>query len=90
MLQLDQLLGTGVDEQLNGVLVGQVIAAPNGVESMEVEIVILPHHGRRSTLRRDGMAAHGIDLGHHRNIQRRLNLDSCSSSPQSCRPSTND
>ncbi len=42
VLEQDDLAGAPGHEGLHGVLVGQVVAAPDRVERMEVQAVILP------------------------------------------------
>ena len=51
------------------VLVGQVVAASDRVERVEVQIVVLSHDGCRAALGRDGVAAHGIDFGDDGDVQ---------------------
>ena len=90
MLQLKDLFWSGVHEKLHSVLVRQVVASANRVETMQVVAVVVAQHGRRAALGRHGMAAHGVDLGDHHDVQVRLHLDCRHRSPQPSRPAAHD
>src|SRR6266498_3181259 len=63
VLELDDLAGRLRDEGLDGVLVGQIVTAPDGVEGVEVDAVVVPEGRPRPSLRRDRVAPHRVDLG---------------------------
>ena len=50
MLQLDQLVAGLLDEDLDYVLVGEEVAALDGVEGMGVEAVVFAYHRRGAAL----------------------------------------
>ena len=75
VLHLDQLRGGLGHERLDHVLVRQVVAALDGVESVPVQGVTGAQRGRCAALRRDRVAAHGIDLGDQGHPQAVAGLD---------------
>ena len=64
MLQLNQLARRFLDEHLDRVLVGQPVRAADGVVDVVLGAVVVLDHRRHAALGGDGVAAHGIDLGH--------------------------
>ena len=66
MLQLHQLFRDLVDEQLDGILVGQPVAAPDSVVEVIIEAVVLFHHPGRAAFGGAGVAAHRVDLREQR------------------------
>ena len=74
VLQPEHLLGGLPDERLDGVLVAQPVAPGDGVVGVLVQAVSGLDHRGRPPLRRDGVAAHGIDLGDHGHAQLRIHL----------------
>ena len=74
VLHMDQFQGGGVDEQLDRVLVAEPVPTRHGVVEMVVEAVVILDHARSSALGGNRVAAHGIDLGDQRDIERGVAL----------------
>ena len=90
VLHLDHLERRLPHEHLDHVLVGQVVAALDGVEGVPVEAVGLPKHGRAAALGGDRVAAHGIDLGDHRHAQFGVGLGGRDGRPDARQPTPHD
>ena len=73
-------------EGLHRVLVGEPVPSGDGVVGVLVEAVRLFDHGGGSSLRRDGMAAHGIHLGDHGDAEFRIRLGHGDGSAQAPAP----
>src|SRR5258708_28005609 len=69
VLHLDDLDRRFAYKRLDHILVGQVVRALDGVEGVGLIAVLGAQHGRRSTLSGDGVAAHGINLGDHPDLE---------------------
>ena len=65
VLELDQLVGRFVGKVFDDILIGNVVAALDGVEGMELDAVagVPADDGGGAPLSGHGMAAHRIDLG---------------------------
>ena len=74
VLEPQHLLGGFLDEGLHRVLVAQPVAAGDGVVGMLVQAVPGLDHRGGAALRRDRVAAHGIDLGDHRDAELGMRL----------------
>src|SRR5262249_345561 len=66
VLEAQELLGRLLDEGLHSVLVAEPVAAGDRVVAGLVEAVVGADHTRGAALGRDRVAAHRVDLGHHR------------------------
>jgi len=75
VLEAGELLRGLFDEVLNDVLVTEKVRALHGVVAVKLEIVVFPCDGGGSTFRRNGVAPHGIDLGHHPDRDLRIGFD---------------
>ena len=56
-------------EGFNGILIAQPVPAGDGVVTVLIERVVSFHHPGRSAFGRDGVAAHGINLGDDRHAE---------------------
>ena len=74
VLELQQLARCLVDEHLDGVLVAEPVAAGDRVVDVLVEAVVRRDRPRGAALGGDAVAAHRVDLGHHRHVERRIGL----------------
>jgi hypothetical protein len=74
MFQANHLLGAMGHEVVDHILVAQPLSAGHGVVEMMLQAVMALRHAGRPSFRRHGVAAHGIDLGHQHDIQRRIRL----------------
>src|SRR5450759_4825818 len=87
VLHLDHLDRRLSYKGLDNVLVGEVVRALDGVESMGLVRVFGPHHGRGSALGGDGVAAHRVDLGDHPHLDPRVRLHGGYRRPDAGEPS---
>jgi hypothetical protein len=69
VLQPQQLLRSFFDEDFYGVLVGQPIAAGDGVVGVLVEAVVGADDSGGSSFGGDRVATHGVDFGNHRDTE---------------------
>ena len=83
-LQLQQLLRRFLDKGLHRILITEPVAAGNGVVGMLVETVVRLGHAGRAALGRYRVAAHGINLGHHRDAEFGIDLGGGNCGAQSC------
>ena len=74
VLQLQQFQRRGVDEQLDGILVAEPVAAGDGVVEMVVQAVVVLDDAGRAAFGGHGVAAHRIDLGDQRKREGRIGL----------------
>ncbi len=86
VLHLDNLDWRLAYECLDHVLVGEVVGAFDGVESVVLVAVLGTKHGRGSALGRDGMAAHRIDLRDHSDSEQRVGVDGGYRRPDAGKP----
>src|SRR5207245_8810674 len=63
VLELDDLAGGFGHERLYGVLVGQVVAAADGVEGVEIGAVLIGQGRPGAALGRHRVAPHRVNLG---------------------------
>src|SRR4051812_11247947 len=74
MLHLRELERSRVDEQLDRVLVTQPVAAGDRVVEVKIHAVVVLDHPGGAAFGGNRMAAHGIDLGKQRHLERRIGL----------------
>ncbi len=82
MLHLQQLQRGGLDEQVDRVLVAQPIAATHRVVEVLIVAVIILDRACRAAFSSNGVAAHRVDLGDQRDVERRVELGSGDRRPQ--------
>ena len=70
VLQLDDVGRSLLAQHLGGVLVGQVVAALDGIEGVRLPRVLVAQGGIDPSLGSGGVAAQGVDLGQHGHIDR--------------------
>ena len=76
VLQLDDVAGGLLAQDLDGVLIAQVVAALHGIEGVGLPGVPFREGGVDAALGGVGVAAHGVDFGEHRYVcARALGLD---------------
>src|SRR5207249_1073147 len=90
VLELDDLPGRLGDEGLDGVLVGQVVAAPDGVERVEVGAVVFAEGCASAAFGGDGVTAHRVDLGYEGDAQPVRDLGRSDGRPQAGGPTPHD
>ena len=90
VLELNQLVAGLLDERLDHVLVGEKIAALDGIVAMRIEAIVFAHHCGGSPLGRYGMAAHGINLGHQPDAETLVGFDCGNRRPKACTAATDD
>jgi hypothetical protein len=69
VLHAEQFLRRFTDERLDRVLVGEPVAAGDGVVAVLVQAVVRCDDARGAPFRRHGMPPHRIDLRHHGDAQ---------------------
>src|SRR5207237_1642890 len=69
VFEAEQFLWCFPDERLDGVLIAQPIATRDGVVAVFVETVVGADDAGGAPFRRDGVAAHRVHLGHHRDAK---------------------
>ncbi len=77
LLQVEHRVDGFLAHDLHGVLVGEIVAALDGVERVPLPVVVLDvgQRGAHAALGRAGVAAGGIQLGQHRGTHPRTRLD---------------
>ena len=84
MLEPNELLGRFSYEGLHRVLIAEPVAARDGVVGVLIKAVAPRDHPRGSTLRRDGVTPHGIDLGNNCNAERWIGFSDGDRGAKSC------
>ena len=74
MLEAQELLGRFLHEGLDRILIAEPVAARDGVVRVLVETVVGRDGAGGAALRRDGVAAHRVHLGDHRDTQPGIRL----------------
>jgi len=90
VFDLDDLLRSFRHERLHGVLVGEIVAPPDGVERVEVQAIVGPEGRSGATLRGNRVAPHGIDLRHQGDAELRGDFRGGDGSPKPGRPAPHD
>ncbi len=90
VFQPEQFLGRLLDENLDGVLIAQPIAARDRVVSMLVESVPRLDDTSSASLGRNRMAAHGIDLRDNCHAEFGTDLGNSDSRSEACPASTDE
>ena len=84
VLHLHHLFVGMGDEVLDHVLLAQPVAAAHGIVEMVVQAVVGPRHRGGPAFRGHGVAAHRVDLGNQRDLQRRIRFGDRDRRPQTC------
>ena len=69
VLQQQQLVRGFLDERFHRILVREPVGTRNGVVRMGIQAIAGLDDRRRAAFRRDGVAAHRVDLGDHGNAE---------------------
>ena len=77
LLQVEHRVDGFLAHDLHGVLVGEIVAALDGVEGVPLPVVVLDvgQRGAHAALRGAGVAAGGVQLGQHRGAHTRAGFD---------------
>ena len=70
VLHLDELVGGFLNEELDGILVGEVVRAADGVGGVQFKAVVVAEDGGCAAFGGDGVTAYGVDLGYDGDVQR--------------------
>ena len=69
VLHLDELVGGFLNEELDGVLVGEVVRASDGVGGVQFKAVVVTKDAGCAAFGGDGVASDGVDLGNDGDVQ---------------------
>ena len=69
VLHLDELVWGFLNEELDGILVGKVVRAADGVGGVQFKVVVITKDGGCAAFRGDGVTADGVDLGYDGDVQ---------------------
>ena len=90
MFDSGQFLRRFMNEKLNSILITEPVAASNRIIKVIVKTVVVLNDAGSAALRRDGVTAHGIDLGYQSDAQSGIRLGDRYSGPQTGTTSTDD
>ena len=85
---MDDFINGFFDKGFYHILIAEVVAAFDGVVSMQVQVVVFSQDRCRATFGRDGVTSHGIDFGDYANICTLINFRCGNCSTQARTPST--
>ena len=69
VLHLYELVGGFLNEELDGVLVGEVVRAADGVGGVQFKAVVVTEDGGCAAFGGDGVTADGVDLGYDGDVE---------------------
>ena len=69
VLHLDDLGGGVLNEELDGILVGEVVRAADGVGGVQFKVVVITKDGGCAAFGGDGVTADGVDLGYDGDVE---------------------